>query len=67
MLKELKKFWQEEDGMGTVEIVLIIAVLVALVIIFRKAIIDFMNSATKSVFKAASENQDPNSLAGGKG
>ena len=63
MLKELKKFWQEEDGMGTVEIVLIIAVLVALVIIFRKSIIDFMNSATKSVFKEASENQDPNALA----
>lgn len=63
MLKELKKFWQEEDGMGTVEIVLIIAVLVALVIIFRKSIIDFMNSATKSVFQAASENQDPNALA----
>lgn len=64
MLKELKKFWQEEDGMGTVEIVLIIAVLVALVIIFRKAIIDFMNSATQKVFQAASENQDPNALAG---
>lgn len=64
MLKELKKFWQEEDGMGTVEIVLIIAVLVALVIIFREAIIGFMKGAVESVFGAAKENQDPNALAG---
>ena len=32
--KEVEKFWNEEDGMGVVEIVLITVVLIGLVIIF---------------------------------
>lgn len=35
MLKNWKNFLKEEDGMGTVEIILIIVVLVGLVIIFK--------------------------------
>ncbi|GAB2724114.1 Flp1 family type IVb pilin [Paenibacillus thermoaerophilus] len=31
-----KSFWSEEDGMGTLEIILILAVLVILAIAFRK-------------------------------
>lgn len=34
-LKGFKEFMREEDGMGTVEIILIIVVLVGLVIIFK--------------------------------
>ncbi len=34
--KSLKDFWTEEDGMGTVEIILIIVVLVGLVVIFKE-------------------------------
>ncbi len=34
-LKGLREFWQEEEGMGTVEIILIIVVLIGLVIIFK--------------------------------
>lgn len=34
-LKGLRDFWQEEEGMGTVEIILIIVVLIGLVIIFK--------------------------------
>lgn len=34
-LKDFKNFLQEEDGMGTVEIILIIVVLIGLVIIFK--------------------------------
>lgn len=37
-LKGLKQFFEEEDGMGTVEIILIIVVLVGLVIIFKSQI-----------------------------
>ncbi|MBE5874476.1 MAG: hypothetical protein E7287_08730 [Lachnospiraceae bacterium] len=37
-LKKYKQFLQEEDGMGTVEIILIIVVLVGLVIIFKDQI-----------------------------
>ncbi|MDE6995698.1 MAG: hypothetical protein K2P41_14985 [Lachnospiraceae bacterium] len=35
-LKGLRDFLREEDGMGTVEIILIIVVLIGLVIIFKK-------------------------------
>lgn len=38
-MKELKRFFKNEDGMGTVEIVLIIVVLIALVLIFKDSII----------------------------
>lgn len=37
-LKSWKQFLAEEDGMGTVEIILIIVVLVGLVILFRNEI-----------------------------
>lgn len=37
-LKTWKDFIREEDGMGTVEIILIIVVLVGLVIIFKNQI-----------------------------
>lgn len=38
-----KKFLEEEDGMGTVEIILIIVVLVGLVIIFRNQVTGIVN------------------------
>lgn len=44
MLKTFKDFWKEEDGMGTVEIILIIVVLVGLVIIFKGQISALVNS-----------------------
>lgn len=46
----LKEFWMEEDGMGTVEIILIIAALVCVALIFRQAIVDFVTDTVKSVF-----------------
>ncbi|GIQ68254.1 hypothetical protein DUZ99_04400 [Xylanibacillus composti] len=38
------RFWKEEDGLGTLEILLIIAVLVAIAIVFRKWIIEWVNT-----------------------
>lgn len=46
----LKEFWTEEEGMGTVEIILIIAALVCVALIFRKAIVKFVEDALSSVF-----------------
>ncbi len=46
----LKEFWQEEEGMGTVEIVLIIAVLVSIALIFRNQVIEFVRSNLESIF-----------------
>lgn len=43
-LKTLKDLIVEEDGMGTVEIILIIVVLVGLVLIFKDRITQIVNS-----------------------
>lgn len=43
-LKSWREFLQEEDGMGTVEIILIIVVLVGLVIIFKDQITQIINN-----------------------
>lgn len=43
-LKTWKQLLREEDGMGTVEIILIIVVLVGLVIIFQEQITEIVNS-----------------------
>lgn len=43
-LKNIKQFLIEEDGMGTVEIILIIVVLVGLVLIFKDQITNIVNS-----------------------
>ncbi len=45
-LKNVKQLLLEEDGMGTVEIILIIVVLIGLVIIFKEQI----NSVVDSIF-----------------
>lgn len=46
-LKGIKDFWREEEGMGTVEIILIIVVLIGLVIIFKTQ----LRSLVESVFE----------------
>lgn len=45
-MKDIKCLWKEEDGMGTVEIILIIVVLIGLVIIFKSQI----TSVVQSIF-----------------
>ncbi len=48
-LKGFKQFLKEEDGMGTVEVILIIVVLVGLVIIFKDQIEDIVDSLFKKI------------------
>lgn len=43
VLKSWKQFVKEEEGMGTVEVILIIVVLVGLVIIFKDQITKIVN------------------------
>ncbi len=50
MLKLIKNFLKEEDGMGTVEVVIIVAVLVAIALVFRRAIFDFVQSIVDKIF-----------------
>ena len=51
----VKGFLKEEEGMGTVEIVIIIAVLVTIAIIFRKAIVNWVSTTLSSVFEGATD------------
>ena len=48
-LKGVKQLLAEEDGMGTVEIILIIVVLVGLVIVFKSQITDVVNNIFKKI------------------
>ncbi len=50
-LKDIRDFIKEEDGMGTVEIILIIVVLVGLVIIFKDRITDLVNNIFDKITK----------------
>ena len=62
MLDFLKRFWTEEDGFTTVEIVVIVAVLVGVALIFRDGITDFVNRLMNTFFTKPdpSVNRDPN-------
>ncbi len=50
MRNVFKKLWQEEEGMGTVEVVIIVAVLVGVALLFREQITSFVEYATGKVF-----------------
>lgn len=50
-LKNFKEFMAEEDGMGTVEIILIIVVLIGLVLIFKNQ----LRSLVGKIFKKITE------------
>lgn len=52
MLKTVKDFIKNEDGMGTIEIVVIIAVLVALALLFKDKIGTFAKDLMKEFFNA---------------
>ena len=47
--KGIREFFSEEDGMGTVEIILIIVVLVGLVIIFKSQITQVVNTLFEKI------------------
>ena len=49
MLLRWQRFWADESGMGTVEVILIIVVLIGLVIIFKKQINDLVNKIFKKI------------------
>ena len=61
ILNLVKSFIKEEDGLGTVEIVVIIAVLVGIALIFRDAIINFVTDIMKSIFADDSITRDVDS------
>ena len=53
--KELAAFLKEEDGVGVIEIVLILVVLIGLVIIFKKQITTLPNNVFKEINSQSKE------------
>ena len=53
--REAKKFWNDEDGMGVVEVVLITIVLVGLVVLFKKQLTDLVNSLLSKMTNQANK------------
>jgi len=51
----LKKFWQNEEGMGVIEVVLIIVVLVGLVLIFKSQITGILSDIFDDIETAISK------------
>lgn len=43
------QFWEDESGMGVVEMILIIVVLIAMVLIFKNQITTLVNNIWKSI------------------
>lgn len=53
--KELMAFLKEEDGVGVIEIVLILVVLIGFVIIFKKQITTLLNNVFKEINSQSKE------------
>ena len=53
--KKLMAFLKEEDGVGVIEIVLILVVLIGLVIIFKKQITTLLNNVFKEINSQSKE------------
>jgi Flp pilus assembly pilin Flp len=51
----VKEFLLEEDGVGVVEVILILVVLIALVIIFKKQITKLVNSIFDTITEQAGQ------------
>lgn len=61
----LKKFWMEEDGITTVEILLILAVLIVIAILFRNTIINWVKNILATLFPDPSTTTGQPTLAPG--
>lgn len=50
---ECRRFVNEEDGIGVVEIILILVVLVGLIVIFKKQLTSLINKAFSNISQKA--------------
>ena len=53
--REVQAFWCEEAGVGVIEVVLILVVLIGLVIIFKKQITSLLDSIFSEINKQTKE------------
>lgn len=55
IVKEIGEFLLEEDGIGVIEVVLLLVVLIGLVIIFKKQITVLLNNIFKEINSQSKE------------
>ena len=48
-MSDLKRFFYEEEAMGTVEVVLIVAVLIGIGLLFKNAVVGFVTKHLKQM------------------
>ena len=53
--EEIQEWFYEEDGIGVIEVVLTLVVLIGLVIIFKKQITTLLNNVFKEINKQSKE------------
>lgn len=56
-MKGLQRFIRDERGIGTVEMILILVVLIALVLIFKEQMTDLVNSIFEKITKQSGKVQ----------
>ncbi len=49
IIREIGRFWKEDDAIGVIEVVLILVVLIGLVLIFKTKLTTLMNSLWSTV------------------
>lgn len=52
---QMQSFWRDEDGVGVIEVVLILVVLIGLVIIFKDQITKLLNNIFKEINSQSKE------------
>ncbi|WP_339317065.1 Flp1 family type IVb pilin [Paenibacillus sp. FSL R10-2734] len=55
MLSGAKSFWNDEEGLGTLEMILIIAVLIAVVLLFKDKIQEVVEALIKTAGEKSQE------------
>ena len=53
--KEIREFWKDEQGVGVIELVLVLVVLIGLVIIFKKHITTLLQNIFKEINSQSKE------------
>lgn len=53
IMKEFKNFLMDEDGMGVVEVILIIVILISLALLFKEQITDLVDKILQKITKQA--------------
>ncbi|MDX9871729.1 MAG: Flp1 family type IVb pilin [Clostridia bacterium] len=66
MLVKALRLLRREEGLGTVELVIILAVLVGIALIFRGYIFDFVDTIMDSIFGQELETMKANPLPPGQ-